>query len=190
MSKNLIFTGKKDGLTLAQKMREGLATIKKEKDHIKHVAKIVLLLDVSGSMSEHVGEKRKIDHLREAVQNYTALRKVSFSGDIYENSIPDPKTNTDLAYAFEYLLSSNPLEIILISDGLPDSEIDAINTAKLLNCPVNIIYVGPGSDKGETFMKRLAFETQGKQVTVDTTKELLSVSNVLTDNIRLMLPGN
>jgi predicted metal-dependent peptidase len=189
MSKSLVFTGKGSSLSLAQKMRQGLATIREEKALAKAAEGIILLLDVSGSMSEHVGEKRKIDHLREAVQDYVSLRKVSFSYGVTEGSIPNPSGSTNLAGAFEYLLASRPKEIILISDGLPDSQESALAAAKSLACPVNVIYIGPGGDEGEAFMKRLAAETGGKQATADTRLYRQNFGRQLTNSVRLMLPS-
>jgi len=188
MSKSLVFTGKGASLSLPGQMRQGLATIREEKALAKATESIVLLLDVSGSMSEYVGEKRKIDHLREAVRDYASLRKVSFSSDVAEGSIPNPNGGTNMADAFEHLLSSHPKEVVLISDGLPDSQEGALSAARSLACPINVIYIGPGGDEGEAFMERLAAETSGKQVTADT-RLYEDFSRKLTNSVRLMLPG-
>jgi len=190
MSKNksLVFTGQ-SSLSLAKKMRQGLANIREEKAIAKATEGIVLLLDVSGSMSEPVGGKRKIDHLREAVNAYPNLKKVSFSEHIYDGSIPEPQTTTDMAGGFHYLQSLQPKEVILISDGLPNDPQTAINKAKVLGCPVNIIYIGPGGDEGEAFMKRLAAETGGQQVTADT-RLYQDFGRQLSTSVRLMLPAS
>lgn len=155
-------------LTLADQMRKGIAEIRREKRAIKAREGIVLLLDVSGSMAELVEGKRKIDHLREALRQFADVKKVSFSGRIWENEVPEPQSNTDMAMGFRHLQSSLPRSVILVSDGLPDNPEGAIYEAKLLNVPINVLYIGTGGDRGEAFMKRLARETGGREVTVET----------------------
>jgi|GEM_PF-5633729 len=185
--RSLVFRGE-SALSLTKKMRKGLATIREEKQLAQAQENVVMLLDVSGSMGEYVEDKRKIDHLREAVRGYPSLRKVSFSSGIFDRSIPEPNGGTDMGRGFAYLRTAvgNIREVILISDGLPDDPEEALAEAKALRCPVNVIYIGPGGDVGEAFMQRLAAETGGRQVTVKTEEE--DFSRVLQDSVRLMLP--
>ena len=189
MSREIVFTGQKGGLTLAGKMKKGLAEIREEKNIMKAAEGIILLLDVSGSMKEKVGERRKIDHLREAIVNHASLRKVSFSRSVVEGLPEHPEFGgTHLAHAFDYLLSSRPKTVILISDGLPDSREDAFSAAEKLGCPINIVYIGPGEDEGEAFMKELAQRTRGKQVTADTCSAKADFGKQLTNKVQLLLP--
>lgn len=156
------------GLTLAEKMRKGIAQIREEKRAIKVREGIMLLLDVSGSMAEMVESKRKIDHLRNALGNFPDMRRVSFSQRVWENEVPDPQQNTDMVAGFRHLQTLSPKTVILVSDGLPDEPEMAIQEAKYLGVPVNVLYIGVGGDAGEAFMKRLAQETGGREVTVET----------------------
>ena len=171
MSKSLI---PRDGaLTLSQKMRQGMADIRQEKSIMKAQEGIVFLLDVSGSMSDIVEHKPKISHLREVMQEYQSNRKVSFSGYVWENQIPEPQSNTDMALGFRHMqtVMPKPTAIVLISDGLPDSPESAIQEALALHIPVNIIYIGEKGDEGEAFMKKLASLTGGREFTAEPAKQ-------------------
>jgi len=186
MSKDITLKKIDAALSFADKMQQGLQSLREQKKALKAQEGVVLLLDVSGSMAERVGEKRKIDHLREAVKPYTSLRMVSFSGRTWEMCIPEPQSNTDLAGAFSYLKASQPKEVILVSDGLPDSPEAGLAEAKALGCPVNVIYIGQGGDTGEAFMRRLAAETGGREITVN--EEAPNFGLQLESKVRLMLP--
>lgn len=154
-------------------MRRGLAEIKQEKSIMKEKEGIVFLLDVSGSMSDIVDGKPKIAHLREVMQDHQSNRKISFSGHVWENQIPEPQSNTDMALGFRHLqtVMPKPTVIVLISDGLPDSPEAAIQEALVLHIPVNIIYIGEKGDEGEAFMKKLASLTGGREFTAEPAKQ-------------------
>lgn len=158
----------------AQSMLEQLKGLKVEKEEkrMKEQKKnLVFLLDVSGSMSEHIDGMRKIDHLRSLIQDYPENRKISFSANIWENKIPEPQTNTDMALGFRHIktLLPKPTIVVLVSDGLPDSHDYAIQEAVSLKIPINIAYIGKKEESGEVFMKKLASITGGKEFTLEPT---------------------
>ncbi len=155
----------------------------------------VLLLDVSGSMQQSVGNRRKIDILRDAVS------KVGIGMDIYCFSdrmtktkyIPEPQGSTNLRDAFRDLKGQS-MQLLLISDGVADDPEDAIAAGILLGCPVNVVYIGSmgdiGLDVGEQFMRKLAEATGGKWLTLDTMQEAGVFQGKLENGIeRLLLVG-
>jgi hypothetical protein len=120
-----------------------------------------LLLDVSGSMVDLVGEgeeaSRKIDTLRLLADRFN-IRQFVFSSTCYESrAIPEPSGGTDLAYAFRVVKSQRIKKVVLITDGLPNSEESALNEA--LGLEVDIYYVGP--EPRPDFLNRLASLTKG-----------------------------
>lgn len=160
-------TGESSSLDLTEAMRRGIAEIRREKQIVKAREGVKLLLDVSGSMAELVDGKRKIDHLREAVSKFPDMARVSFSDRVWENEVPEPQANTNMAAGFRHLQLSGPRAVILISDGLPDDPVAALGEAKRLAVPVNILYIGATGGAGEAFMKQLARETGGREVTIE-----------------------
>jgi len=185
MGNSIVYSGNS---SLASKMKEGLASIREQKAMLKMMDGIVLLMDVSGSMSEHVGGKRKIDSLREAVAEFNVVRTVRFSSGVFEGHIPEPQGNTQLTEALSYLGTLKPKEVILISDGLPDNPSTAITAAQSLNCPVNTLYIGVGGDDGERFMKTIAEVTGGKELTINI-KSNYKMEKSLSEGIKMMLPS-
>ena len=62
---------------------------------------------------------------------------------------------------------------ILISDGQPDSEEEALKIAKTYQNHIDVIYVGPeSSPSGREFLKKLAQASGGQAITADRAKEL------------------
>lgn len=133
----------------------------------------LFLLDVSGSMNERIGEKRKINHLRDVMANYPDAKILCFSSGIGKapsmQSIPDPDGSTNLGKAFKYIndnIAEKPERIVLVSDGEPDSEKDALEQAKNLSLPIDIIFIGEKESKGNRFMHQLASATGGQEFQV------------------------
>ena len=148
----------------------------------------VLLLDVSGSMRLGIGNRRKIDILRDAVA------KVGIGMDIYCFSdgmtktkyIPEPAGSTNLAGAFQGLPVGG-MSLLLISDGIADDPEDAIQVGIALKTPVNVLYIGESGDRGEDFMRKLAEATGGKWLTLDTMQDAVSFQGKLENGIEKML---
>lgn len=174
--------------SLTERLRSDLTTLRQQKQVVKAMRETWLLLDVSGSMGQVVDGKMKLEHLKEAVSDFPTAQILSFSHTVWEGTIPThPQSNTDMTLGFQTVARKNPKRIILISDGLPDDPTSALESARALSCPVDVIYIGHGGDEGEAFMKLLASQTGGTQVTADTA--MPEFQKALTDNIRrLALP--
>lgn len=134
--------------------------------------KQILLIDVSGSQNMYVGDKRKIEIIREVLIPCIDTEKYCFSEKVekIKDIIPDPQSTTDMKVAFEYMkkVVNSATNLILISDGLPDNIDDAILAGKKLGIPINVLYIGIPGDKGEQFMHVLAKITGGSVITANT----------------------
>lgn len=124
-------------------------------------------------MSARSGEKRKIDHLRDVMTPYQDAKMLCFSSSISKVSdakfIPEPDGGTNLARAFKYIktdMVEKPERIVLVSDGEPDNEKDALEQSKNLSLPIDIIFIGKKESKGYNFMQRLASATGGQEFQV------------------------
>jgi hypothetical protein len=159
-----------------------LRELKETKKYIEEENDCVLLLDVSGSMADYAGEKTKIQQLSEVVNSgdFKKLKKIIFSGFVREVQFVDLRTygSTDLASGVRYLSVFPGLKkVILVSDGCPDDEYSALNEGRILasrGVKVDIIYLGPGGDQGEAFMKQLAALTGGQATTIKTSNLLIA----------------
>src|SRR5712691_11716575 len=114
----------------------------------------ILLLDISGSMSECVNPREpKIDILWGMVQKLRAqnllFRVAEFNTTCrWSDGIlqPEPEGDTDLAGALDFISSASPQQVTVITDGYPNSASHALAAASRLGCKINVFYVGPQSD--------------------------------------------
>jgi hypothetical protein len=125
--------------------------------------------------------KRKIDRLREIVREFPGERIFSFSARCQEvRSVPEPQSNTDMAGAFRFLQSQGLCHAVLITDGQPDDEEDALKAACGLR--LDIFYVGPAPEPD--FLERLARATGGSFASVS-----LDQCKLLSQRIAGLLTG-
>ena len=83
------------------------------------------------------------------------------------------KTNLAAALRFAKLADVPGISIIVISDGEPDNETEALGLAKTFKNCISTIYVGPEErPTGRDFLTRLAKTTGGRTITADRAKEL------------------
>ena len=70
---------------------------------------------------------------------------------------------TDLAGALRYALVGDNGErrFVVISDGEPDSQDEALTTAARISGPISCIYVGPEGGRGMQFLQQLATASGG-----------------------------
>ena len=66
------------------------------------------------------------------------------------------------------------MRFIVISDGEPSSESEALNVAKTYKNKIDTIYVGPENGDGQEFLRKLAKASGGQGVTSAQVKELAS----------------
>ena len=140
-------------------------------------AKILVLLDVSGSMlapDAKDGLKRCEVATNELIEiqrdNPGEVFLVCFS-DYVEPCIGGypvhPNGSTDLTLALNYseITNGTDFKIVVISDGSPNNPQSALNAAKSLTCPIYTIHIGPESDhKGKEFLKRLSSSNGGRNL--------------------------
>ena len=133
-----------------------------------------LLLDTSYSMTSVVesldGQPvRAIDNLRTLAEEFRHLRKFSFNSTITEIGgwVPEPSGGTDLAKAFRYVKEQGCKQVVLITDGQPDSPEDALYEARGLH--VDIYYIGP--QPCPDFVHQLALQCGGTVGQSDLTSE-------------------
>jgi hypothetical protein len=126
-----------------------------------------LVLDVSASMaSECEPGVSKIRALRRLVAKLPAVRTYAFAMSVREvtsSAIPDPSGSTDLAAAFARIKRDGYRSAVLITDGEPDSEEAALDSARGLQ--LEIFYVGPHPQPD--FLRRLAAITGGQAHAAD-----------------------
>ncbi len=194
---NLVLTNK--AVTTVSDLRNNLSKLKEAKQAIatrkEEIAKeeeTLLLLDASGSMEDSdANGVPKMKTLGKMIKIMPGADKIYFNSDVFnygkKTDMPVPDGNTDLALAFRYIKSNymnKYKKIILISDGEPFSENDALEEALKLKQPINIIFIGIKGSVGECFMQKLAKATGGTNITLseksrDFSNQLISVSRRL-----------
>lgn len=141
---------------------------------------IVILADVSGSMDEPAGGRRKIDVLRAALvgvwPELPGASLLAFSDRVTRLSspaeLPAPSGATALHLALDAAAQARPAKTLVISDGQPDAAAAALASADRLPGRIDVIYCGPDSDKEAiAFMYRLARVGGGSVVVRDVARE-------------------
>ena len=128
---------------------------------------LVVMLDTSFSMSNRDGgEKsryeRAYDELRTLQgQHPGKIALISWSSETEWcfSGIPTFRGNsTDLAGALRFAKQvDNPfVTFVIISDGEPDSENDALQVARTMQGKINTVYVGNEMGRGREFLARIA----------------------------------
>lgn len=134
---------------------------------------VVILADVSASMDVPTATgARKIDVLREAVaaaRRITPSRLFAFSGGVREvEAIPEPEHNTNLAGALHAVRQLDPGVTLVISDGQPDDDKEALIEAAQFRGAIDVLYIGSETDYAAiAFMRRLAAAAGGELRTHD-----------------------
>ena len=125
----------------------------------------VILADVSSSMGEWAGAKRKIEHVREALESVWPQIKtphlIAFASHPQElaspRELPQPSGGTALHLALDMSLPYAQRKTLVISDGRPDNAEEAIKAAERISGIIDVIYCGPDDDvEAISFMRRLA----------------------------------
>jgi len=129
-----------------------------------------LLLDISSSMDEY----GKIDKLRDLADDFKGVRRFVFSDRTRElrptEMVPCTEGGTGMHSAFEYVKKAGIRHCVIITDGMPDLEDEALKAA--IGLRVDIYYVGP--EPAPDFLRKLAEGSGGKYGTasLDDLKEL------------------
>jgi len=137
-------------------------------------ADVLVIIDISASMTEQDargGRSRyavACDELtRLQAKHPGKVAVIAFSSDAQfcpGGLPPAPQSFTDLAGAldFAHVADGCGLKIILISDGEPDDEVDAMRAARRWQDKIDTIYVGPEGAEGAAFLRKLAKATGGQ----------------------------
>ncbi len=147
-------------------------------------ANAIILVDTSGSMeqTDSRGGKSRYDAACAELKNLQAslpgkLALLSFSSEVIfcPNGIPfQYSAMTDLAKALKFakIADVSGMRFIVISDGEPDSESEALSVAATFKNRIDTIFVGPEGGSGQAFLCKLAKASGGKNVTSAQVKEL------------------
>jgi uncharacterized protein with von Willebrand factor type A (vWA) domain len=158
---------------------------------------IAVLCDCSGSMTDVVGSRlSKFEHLQivlaDLEKGYPKMRIVAF-GSIAKQvqdakHLPNPHKGmafgggTNLAAALDLAGKWRPRKTIVVSDGLPDSEEEALEAAALMTGAIDTIYCGPDDHPAVEFLSSLSRKTGGTGVIWNGPREIRSM-------IRALLPA-
>lgn len=120
----------------------------------------ILLLDFSGSMGQWCGADRKIEILKKAIAPIQSQYKILAFNSTTEwigSSYPEPQGGTALHLAIAVAASIRPRQTLIVSDGQPDDQRQALAEAKKLSGTISTLYIGSDSDKEAiAFMAKLA----------------------------------
>jgi uncharacterized protein with von Willebrand factor type A (vWA) domain len=156
-------------------------------------ADVIVIVDTSGSMNSHDSRGGK-SRYEVACQELADLQNslpgkiavLAFSSEIIFCPAGIPQYfggGTDLEKALKFAKQADVtgMRFIVISDGEPNSERDAMNVAKTFKNKISTIYVGPEEyPAGREFLERLAKASGGLSVTAEKAQELAA-------NVRLLL---
>lgn len=150
-------------------------------------ADVIVLVDTSSSMEAHDAPGglsryeaacKELANLQATIPGKVAV--ISFAG--YKGVMFCPNGEpynlgggTDLAGALEFAKVADvpDMRFVVISDGQPDSERDALKVARLYQNRIDTIFVGPENETaGRTFLAKLASAKGGQTVTADRVAQL------------------
>ena len=138
----------------------------------------LLVVDMSGSMGAHdapgglsryEAAERELKQLQTSMPGKIAVVAFSSSVQFCPGGIP-PRLGggTDMAAALRFVQAADGVaQIVLISDGLPDSEHQTLAVAGEFEHKIDTVYIGPESGwdaHGRNFLERLAAATGGKSM--------------------------
>ena len=152
-------------------------------------ADVIVLVDTSSSMDaqDAPGGKSRYDAACIELANLQAtipgkVAVISFSGHSQTMFCPNGQPfnlqgGTDLAGAltFAKIADVPDMRFVVISDGQPDSEREALKVAAGYRNRIDTIFVGPENDaSGRVFLAKLASAKGGQAVTADRVAHLSS----------------
>jgi hypothetical protein len=185
VSKDLVRT-KKDTVSFQDRVREALSnTIPQAHAFQGAPDTSALLLDISGSMKDPLPPNTsKIEELRKLAEKFKDVRRFQFSWDCEElkagESVGEARGGTSMSLAFDTVKEKGIKHVVLITDGLPDSPANALQSAKGLR--IDVFYVGP--DPAPQFLRDLANITGGRYG-----KATLEARAALEGKVRALLPA-
>lgn len=158
-------------------------------------ADAIIICDVSGSMAAYDarGGRSRYDVALEELAALQArlpgrVAVIAFSHDVIFVPGGQPPLlgmGTDLARALRFakVADVEGIRFVLISDGVPDSEHDALAVARTYSNRIDVVYCGPESQPyGRDFLARLAAATGGQAVTADRLEGLADATQKLLES--------
>jgi hypothetical protein len=127
---------------------------------------IAVLLDNSSSMADQIGTRSKheiLGGIRHDVMPHTSgARWFSFASTVREiepsSPLPPPSGSTALHLALEHIAPLNPEQIVIITDGMPDSRELALAVAQRLRSNIICYFCGDERDFGAiAFLRALSW---------------------------------
>jgi hypothetical protein len=153
----------------------------------------LILVDTSGSMDQddcptYPGRKRydvaceQLIRLQKELPGKVGVISWSSHAIFCPGGIPTfLQDGTDLAGALKFVRAADntSIKLILISDGEPASEEDALKAAGQFKSKIDCIFVGPENSPGRDFLRRLAAATGGVSVS-QSVKDIGNLSTTVT----------
>lgn len=153
-------------------------------------AKILVLLDVSGSMAmpDAPNEMTRQEYAEKKLTNIQgkhpgAVALICFSNNVEFQPSGKPYWmygGTDLTAGLEFVKVADDcgLKIVVISDGEPNNEESALYVAKTFTSKIDVIFCGSEGDYGQRFLSELA-RVSGGQFFNDGVGDVSSVETLL-----------
>lgn len=138
---------------------------------------VIVLVDTSGSMAmmdSRGGQSRyavacaELATLQAAQPGRVGIISFSTHCQFCPSGVPHFEGGgTDLAGALRFARAADleGIRFIVVSDGEPDSERDALAEAEKFRGNIDTVYVGPENGGGREFLRRLAMACHGESVT-------------------------
>ncbi len=153
----------------------------------------LLVCDMSGSMSDrdapggvtrYEAAERELRQLQAQLPGKVAVVAFSSTTEFCPGGVPTRLGGgTDMAAALRFVLPADgTAQIILISDGEPDSESETLAVARQFTGDIDTIYIGPERGPGREFLSRLARATGGNAVQS-------AAPGLLSSGVQLLLAG-
>lgn len=140
---------------------------------------VICIVDTSASMGMHdaPGGRTRYDQACNELANLQGslpgkIGVISFSDRVMfcADGVPfNFSSTTNLAAALTYAqiadIPNSHMRFIVISDGQPDSEMEALSVARKYHNRIDTIFCGPENGMGRDFLARLAAASGGSHVT-------------------------
>jgi hypothetical protein len=146
---------------------------------------MIVFIDTSGSMrtidpgqneNRHTLAERQLVEIQGNNRGKVALCSFSNSVHFCPNGVPVIENGgTAMNEALKWALPMNGMgiDIVIVSDGSPNSKLMCLQTASLLDMIIHTVYIGPENDHDAIkFMKDLANAGKGKALTTEEVPQL------------------
>lgn len=156
--------------------------------------KCLVMVDVSASMgdmdagdglSRYDAACEQLKALQNANAGEIAVCSFSDKAEFCPSGVPIfQRRNTDMSAALQMMKMADGcgIKLVLISDGEPNDEDEALKIASKFTSRIDTIFVGSETSSGRDFLRRLSAATGGVSI-VNKTEQL----NLLSENITRLI---